>query len=461
MDNENLEQSYKKINDLIALLPNCAQSDLDKAYTDIELQYYYNIKDYKKAFEYAKLAYMCNSNELNLSNLRFCIQMLDSTPKIIVYTIMKNEIDNIDAWIENVKDADGIYVLDTGSTDGSFEKMAELTKKYPNLSVLRTTYEFFRFDEARNDNLAMVPEDFNTICWTIDLDERFCDGWYEKTLDSYTKNKTFYKLEYWYTILHDADGNDVSRARYNKCHRRLGANWTLPIHEVLSYGIFNPLYDGGIQSIDDSETIVHHYQNEDTDREQYIGLLNQRITEDKYDFEAMNHLATEYRFHKVDFQAELDTRMTLLGRGIIGNSTWKECMAGNIGGMLVQKDFIAAGSFYELAISYNPTLRTYYVAYAQELCEKAIELNNKTYAEKAIQLINSMYIANTVVQESWKEMECSWTWGPHLVLGKSYYVVGNRLEASRCFRTILEMENIDIKIKEEAKMYYDKIHRRD
>ena len=39
---------------------------------------------------------------------------------------MKNEIGNIEGWLENIKDADGIYVLDTGSTDGSYEKMLSL-----------------------------------------------------------------------------------------------------------------------------------------------------------------------------------------------------------------------------------------------------------------------------------------------------------------------------------------------
>ena len=42
--------------------------------------------------------------------------------KICVYAIAKNEIKFIDRWYNSVKEADYICVLDTGSSDGSFEK---------------------------------------------------------------------------------------------------------------------------------------------------------------------------------------------------------------------------------------------------------------------------------------------------------------------------------------------------
>jgi len=43
--------------------------------------------------------------------------------KICVYAICKNEIKWIDRWLDNMSEADAIVVLDTGSTDGSFEKL--------------------------------------------------------------------------------------------------------------------------------------------------------------------------------------------------------------------------------------------------------------------------------------------------------------------------------------------------
>ena len=62
--------------------------------------------------------------------------------KICVYTICKNEIKFIDRWFNSVKEADYICVLDTGSTDGSFEKLQKLgiiTKQIINKKAIQNT----------------------------------------------------------------------------------------------------------------------------------------------------------------------------------------------------------------------------------------------------------------------------------------------------------------------------------
>ena len=41
--------------------------------------------------------------------------------KLCVYAICKNEISNIERWLASVNEADDIIVLDTGSTDGTYE----------------------------------------------------------------------------------------------------------------------------------------------------------------------------------------------------------------------------------------------------------------------------------------------------------------------------------------------------
>ena len=43
--------------------------------------------------------------------------------KICVYAICKNEEKFVDRWYESIKDADGIFVLDTGSSDDSAKKL--------------------------------------------------------------------------------------------------------------------------------------------------------------------------------------------------------------------------------------------------------------------------------------------------------------------------------------------------
>ena len=46
--------------------------------------------------------------------------------KICVYAITKNESKFVKRWVESMKEADDIYVLDTGSTDDTVDKLKEL-----------------------------------------------------------------------------------------------------------------------------------------------------------------------------------------------------------------------------------------------------------------------------------------------------------------------------------------------
>lgn len=58
--------------------------------------------------------------------------------KICIYAICKNEEKFIDRWFNSVKEADEIYVLDTGSTDNSVNKLKKLgvvVKKQKNRTM--------------------------------------------------------------------------------------------------------------------------------------------------------------------------------------------------------------------------------------------------------------------------------------------------------------------------------------
>ena len=87
--------------------------------------------------------------------------------KICVYAIAKNEEKNVESWVESVRPADHIIVLDTGSTDKTVELLSSL-----GVEVHQKEYEHFRFDVARNDSLDLISDEYNIrVC--IDLDERF------------------------------------------------------------------------------------------------------------------------------------------------------------------------------------------------------------------------------------------------------------------------------------------------
>ena len=48
---------------------------------------------------------------------------MENKYKICVYTICKNEEKFVDRWFHSMKEADAIYVLDTGSTDKTVKKL--------------------------------------------------------------------------------------------------------------------------------------------------------------------------------------------------------------------------------------------------------------------------------------------------------------------------------------------------
>ena len=58
----------------------------------------------------------------------------------------------------SMAEADGVYVLDTGSTDGTAERLRAL-----GAVVVEERVEPWRFDTARNRSLELVPEDAD-IC---------------------------------------------------------------------------------------------------------------------------------------------------------------------------------------------------------------------------------------------------------------------------------------------------------
>lgn len=84
--------------------------------------------------------------------------------KIAVYTIAKNEEKFVERWYQSMKEADELYVLDTGSTDNTVNKLKTLGVKVKVKKISP-----WRFDVARNLSLAMVPNDVD-VCVCTDLD---------------------------------------------------------------------------------------------------------------------------------------------------------------------------------------------------------------------------------------------------------------------------------------------------
>ena len=110
--------------------------------------------------------------------------------KICVYAISKNEEKFVKRWYESMKEADEIYVLDTGSTDNTVNILKSL-----NVKVIEKEIKPWRFDVARNESLNLLPKDTD-ICICTDLDEVFNPGWRNELESAWKPNTTRIRYNY-------------------------------------------------------------------------------------------------------------------------------------------------------------------------------------------------------------------------------------------------------------------------
>ena len=178
--------------------------------------------------------------------------------KICVYAICKNEEKFVQRWYDSMKEADKIFVLDTGSTDGSYDALKKL-----GVIVKKEEIKPWRFDVARNISLDMVDEDTD-ICVCTDLDEVFEEGWRDKLEKMWKEDTT--RASYTYNWSLDDSGNPIISFYSDKMHSRHGYRWTRPVHEVLAF-------DGVEKRVFDETLVLNHYPDRSKSRGSYLPLL--------------------------------------------------------------------------------------------------------------------------------------------------------------------------------------------
>ena len=224
--------------------------------------------------------------------------------KICVYAICKNEEKFVDRWYESIKDADGIFVLDTGSTDDTVKKL-----KNHGITVKEMEIKPWRFDVARNESLKMIPEDFD-ICISLDLDEVMIDGWKENILKVW-KNDTD-RLRYIYNWYIE---EGIPKITYyaEKIHKRNGCKWVNPVHEILKFD-----HDENVVISDD--VIVNHYPDREKSRANYLPLLELSVRENPLNDRNMHYLGREYMY----YGRWNDAIDTLIKHLRLETATWKD-----------------------------------------------------------------------------------------------------------------------------------------
>ncbi len=267
--------------------------------------------------------------------------------KIAVYAICKNEEKFVRRWMQSMREADEIYVADTGSTDNTVALLQEEGAVVRTISVVP-----WRFDTARNLSLELVPKDTD-ICVCTDLDEVFEPGWRAALEKAWQKDTT--RARYHYTWSFHANGTPDIRFYQEKIHARSGFRWIHPVHEVLQYTGTAPDRYVTIEAIQ-----LNHYPDAAKSRGQYLPLLELSVQEAPEDDRNRHYLGREYLFYgRGD-----DCIRTLKHHLSMPSATWLDERAASMRYIAraykAKGDLVQAKSWLYRAIAEAPYLREGY-----------------------------------------------------------------------------------------------------
>ena len=339
--------------------------------------------------------------------------------KVCVYAICKNEEKHINRWYESMKEADEIYVLDTGSTDNSVDMLKKL-----NINVTTKIINPWRFDIARNESLKLVPNDTD-ICVCTDLDEVLLPGWRNNLEKAWQENTTRLAYQYNWSL----DENDKPQVSFylDKIHNRNDYTWTHPVHEVLTY-IGNEK-----ENITTCDNItLNHYPDSKKSRSSYLPLLELSVKEDPTDDRNMHYLGREYMYYG-KWNEAIDT---LIKHISLPKATWKDerCASMRFIARCYKnlKRYDEAKMWLDKAVTEAPYLRDPYV-------ERAIleyELENWETVEKyCLEALKIKNHENTYINEVF-----SWNYTIYDLLSLSYYYQNKIDDAIKYLKIAIEME---------------------
>lgn len=337
--------------------------------------------------------------------------------KIAVYTICKDEIQNVDQWMTSMFEADYICVLDTGSKDGTYEKLLSWQKKFPQKVIIsQKTYSPWRFDTPRNDSLALIPKDAD-IDISTDLDERLVFGWSDLFKKAWDKSISKKQLAYKYAWSHNQDGTPARVFWYNKCHDNSGKwKWYYPVHETLVYDD-NPKAIIPNDKVSD-DILLHHFPANKTSRSNYLPLLELRAKENPNDYYGLVYLAHEYYYQGL-YQKSIDFIEQVAFPKISSQDLY--CCKTDLY-LFKGKAYLALNQTQKAIISFKqgivetPEFRDNY------LCLAEAYLMTREY-NKAIDAVHEALLHSRRLY-SWLEWDKSWTTLPADILSNAYYYLG-------------------------------------
>ena len=353
--------------------------------------------------------------------------------KVCVYAIAKNEEKFAKRWAESMREADEIYVLDTGSTDNTVKILEE-----NGVKVFSKKIEPWRFDVARNESLNLLPNDTD-ICVCTDIDEVFNVGWRKNMEKFWSKGTT--RLKYRYVWNYNDDGSEGTVFYIEKAHSRKGYKWIYPVHVVLKCENEKITLAKNVQ--------LNHFADKNKPRTQYLPLLELAVKEDPENDRNMHYLAREYMFHRQYLKAIRTFEKHLN----LKNATWKDERCASMRYMAkcyqALSDYTSSYKYYLMAIGEAPYLREPWLDAAFFEYYRQNYIGVIYFIEYAL---NIKERSDTYITES-----SSWDSTPYDVLSIAYYKTGNIEKAIENVKKAIKLSD-DLRLKENLKLYEKATH---
>jgi hypothetical protein len=190
--------------------------------------------------------------------------------KIAVCTIARNEMVNIDKFLQSCQGADEVVIgVDVRSTDDTEKRLREWGVKVVPLDI-----QPWHFAEARNLVLDNVSDDVD-ICVSIDLDERLSKDWRKVVEEEWESDLDLMNYVYIYHWLDKEMTQPGLVIHGYKIYNRHSFRWQNAIHENLKY--IGEKTEEKKKYTD--KITVFHYPDYDKPRE-YLEIIERALVED-------------------------------------------------------------------------------------------------------------------------------------------------------------------------------------
>lgn len=354
--------------------------------------------------------------------------------RVYVYAISKNEEKFADRWYASMREADGVFVLDTGSTDATVSRLRAL-----GATVEEAAISPWRFDTARNRSLDMVPQDAD-ICVCTDLDEVFSPGWRAQLEKAWHAGAQ--QARYKYVWSFREDGSEGTVFYIDKIHARNGFFWKNPVHEVLCCQAGEP------ERVLIEDMQLNHHPDAEKSRAQYLPLLELAVQEDPSNDRNMHYLGREYMFH-----GRWDDCIRTLKRHLrLPSATWRDERCASL--RFIARAYGEKGSAYDQeryllrAAGEAPSLREPWLdlarfAYAQGDWEGVL-----CYCRRALRIVDR---PRTYISE-----EASYGSLPYDLLSLAYFHLGMYQQAVWAVNEAVRLSPKDARLRDNLRLMQEK-----